>query len=59
MSYLLDIAACGLTLIIEFTVIIVAALLIQLIAYQIFGINIYKGIFKGLNKLDRYLSKVI
>lgn len=58
MDKLLDILLCGGTLILEIVGAIVAMLLIQLIFYRVFNINLYKSINKGLDKLDKYLSRV-
>lgn len=58
MDKLLDILLCGGTLILEIVGAIIAMLLIQLICYQVFGINLYKSIINELNKLDQYLNKV-
>ena len=58
MSKLLDIFLCGTMTIIELITVFIVAMLIQLIMYRVFGINIYKLTIKGLNKLDRYLSEV-
>lgn len=58
MDKLLDILLCSGVLIGEIFGAIVAMLLIQLIFYRVFNINLYKSINKGLDKLDKYLSKV-
>ena len=58
MDKLLDVLLCGGTLILEIVGAIIAMLLIQLICYQVFGINLYKSIINELNKLDQYLNKV-
>lgn len=58
MDKLLDILLCGGVLILEIAGAIIGILLIQLICYQIFGINLYKSTINGLNKLDKYLNKM-
>jgi Tfp pilus assembly protein FimT len=58
MIKLLDIFLCGTVTIFELFLVIAIAMIIQLIAYQVFGFNIYKSINKNLNKLDKYLSEI-
>ena len=55
-SYWIDVLSCTMTVLIELISIFGLALLIQLISYQCFGINLYQRIIKGLNRLDRYLT---
>lgn len=55
-SYWIDVIACAMTVVIELIAIFGLAMLIQLISYQCFGINLYQRINKGLNRLDRYLT---
>ncbi len=55
-NYWLDVIACAITVVIELISIFGLAVLIQLISYQCFGINLYQKIIKGLNRLDRYLT---
>lgn len=57
-NYWLDVIACTMTVILEIIGTIGIAMLIQLISYQIFGINPYQRIIKGLNRLDKYLTKI-
>lgn len=57
MDKLLDFILCGGVVAIEFTAIIIGAILIQAIVYRTTGISLYNKLNKGLNKLDRYLSK--
>lgn len=58
MNKLLDILLCGGVVIGELFAAIVGMLLIQLIFYRVFNINLYKSIINELNKLDQYLDKV-
>ena len=58
MDKLLDILLCGTVTIIEVIIIFIITMLIQLIMYRIFGINLFKLIIKYLNKLDEYLNKI-
>ena len=57
-SYWLDVIACTVTTILEVIGTIGLAMLIQLISYQCFGINIYQRIIKRLNWLDKYLTSL-
>lgn len=57
-DYWLDVILCCMTVVLELIGVIGLALLIQLISYQIFGINPYQRIIKGLNRLDKYLTKI-
>lgn len=57
-KYWLDVIACAMTVVLELIGGIGIALLIQLISYQCFGINLYQGINKGLNRLDKYLNEI-
>lgn len=58
MDKLLDIFLCGTTTIIELIAVFVITVLIQLIMYQVFNINLFKLFLKGSNKLDKYLNKI-
>lgn len=58
MSYWLDVLLCGLVTLGELIGVILLAVLIQIIFYKIFGINLYKKIIKGLNKLEKYIEEV-
>lgn len=55
-DYWLDVFLCAGITLLEFIGVMGIALLIQLISYQCFGINLYQKLFKGLNRLDKYLS---
>ncbi len=55
-NYWIDVIACAMTVLIELILIFGLAMLVQLISYQCFGINLYQRIIKGLNRLDRYLT---
>lgn len=57
MSKLLDILLCGAMTISELIAIFIVAMLIQLIMYRVFNINLYKLFIKGSDKLDKYLSE--
>ncbi len=57
-NYWLDVIACTVTTILEVIGTIGLAMLIQLISYQCFGINIYQRIIKRLNRLDKYLTSL-
>lgn len=58
MSYWLDVLLCGLVTLGELIVVMLLAVLIQIIFYKIFRINLYKKIIKGLNKLEKYIEEV-
>lgn len=58
MSKLLDILLCGTVTIIELITIFIVAMLIQLIMYRIFGINLFKIVIKSSKKLDQYINKI-
>lgn len=57
-NYWLDVIACTVTTILEVIGTIGLAMLIQLISYQCFGINIYQRIIKRLNRLDKYFNEI-
>ena len=57
-NYWLDVIACTITTILEVIGTIGIAMLIQLISYQCFGVNIYQRINKRLNRLDKYLTSL-
>jgi len=57
-SYYLDVALCGLTLMLELFGAIGTMLLVQLIFYKIFKINLYKNFWKFLNKIDKKLTEM-
>ncbi len=57
-SYYLDVALCGLTLMLELFGAIGTMLLVQLIFYKIFKINLYKNFWKFLNKMDKKLTEM-
>ena len=56
MIYILDIIACGLVVAGELIGALLLMLTIQFIFYKVFNVNIYKSIFRGLDKLDKYLT---
>lgn len=58
MSYWLDVLLCGLVTLGELIGVMLLAALIQIIFYKIFGINLYKKIITGLNKLEKYIEEV-
>ena len=57
-NYWLDVIACIMAVLLELIGIIGIAMLIQLISYQCFGVNIYQRINKRLNRLDKYLTSL-
>ena len=58
MDKLLDILLCGGVLILEIAGAIIGILLIQLICYQVFGINLYKSFERFLDKMDKKLTEM-
>lgn len=58
MSYWLDVLLCGLVTLGELIGVMLLAVLIQIIFYKIFRINLYKKIITGLNKLEKYIEEV-
>ena len=56
MDYWLDVFLCAGITLLELIGVIGIAMLVQLISYQVFGVNLYKKFFKGLNRLDKYLN---
>lgn len=57
-NYWLDVLACIITVVLELIGIVGISMLIQLISYQCFGINIYQRIIKRLNRLDKYFNEI-
>jgi len=57
-SYYLDVALCGLTLMLELFGAIGMMLLVQLIFYRVFNINLYKSFLKFLYKMDKKLTQI-
>lgn len=57
-NYWLDVIACTITVLLELIGSIGISMLIQLISYQCFGINIYQRIIKRLNRLDKYFNEI-
>lgn len=58
MIKLIDAFACGIVVMAELIGIILLALLVQLVVYQLTGISLYNEIIKGLYKLDKKLEKI-
>ena len=58
MGYYLDIILCGSVVIFELIAGIIGMMLIQLISYQVFGINPYKILTNWLFRMDKKLSKM-
>lgn len=59
MNYLLDILLCTSTAIAELIAVAIGMMLIQLVSYRVFNINLYKLFIKGSFKLDKYLNEKI
>ena len=58
MIKLIDAFACGIVVMAELIGIILLALLVQLVVYQLTGIRLYNEIINGLYKLDKKLEKI-
>lgn len=57
MSKLIDFLLCGAVTMFELIGVIILGMLVQLIMYQVFGINIYKSLIRASRKLDKYLNE--
>lgn len=57
MSKLMDFLLCGAVTMFELIGVIILGMLVQLIMYQVFGINIYKSLIRASRKLDKYLNE--
>lgn len=58
-SYLVDLFLCSMVVVAELVVTIILAIVTEVIVYKIFKINLYQEIWKGLNKLDRKLNRIL
>lgn len=58
-SYLIDVFLCSMVVVAELIVTIILAIAIEVIFYKVFKINLYQEIWKGLNKLDRKLNRIL
>ena len=58
-SYLIDVFLCGMVVVAELVVTILLAIATEVIIYKVFGINLYQEIWKGLNRLDRKLNRML
>lgn len=58
-SYLVDLFLCSMVVVAELVVTIILAIAIEVIFYKVFKINLYQEIWKGLNKLDRKLNRIL
>lgn len=57
-SYLVDLFLCSMV-VVELVGTIILAIAIEIIVYKIFKINLYQEIWKGLNRLDRKLNRIL
>lgn len=57
-SYWLDVILCSLVVITKLIGAIAIVLLIQLIFYKVFKINLYKSFCKFSDKLDKRINKI-
>lgn len=58
-SYLVDLFLCSMVVVVELVGTIILAIAIEIIVYKIFKINLYQEIWKGLNRLDRKLNRML
>nr|DAP07920.1 MAG TPA: hypothetical protein [Caudoviricetes sp.] len=58
-SYLVDLFLCSMVVVVELVGTIILAIAIEIIVYKIFKINLYQEIWKGLNRLDRKLNRIL
>lgn len=58
-SYLVDLFLCSMVVVAELVVTIILAVITEVIVYKIFKINLYQEIWKGLNRLDRKLNRIL
>jgi len=57
MNYILDVLLCASTVMTELIAVIIGMMLIQLISYRVFNINLFKLFIKGSYKLDKCLNE--
>lgn len=58
-SYLVDVFLCSMVVVAELIGTITLAIVTEVMVYKIFKINLYQEIWKGLNKLDRKLNRIL
>ena len=58
-SYLVDLFLCSMVVVVELMGTITLAIVTEVMVYKIFKINLYQEIWKGLNKLDRKLNRIL
>lgn len=58
-SYLIDVFLCGMVVVAELVVTIIFAIAVEVMVYKVFKINLYQEIWKGLNRLDRKLNRML
>lgn len=58
-SYLVDVFLCGTVVVAELVGTIILAIVTEVMVYKVFKINLFQEIWKGLNKLDRKLNRIL
>lgn len=58
-SYLVDLFLCSMVVVAELIGTIILAIATEIMVYKIFRINLYREIWKALNKLDRKLNRIL
>lgn len=58
-SYLIDVFLCSMVVVAELIGTITLTIVTEVMVYKIFKINLYQEIWKGLNKLDRKLNRIL
>lgn len=58
-SYLIDVFLCGMVVVAELVGTIIFEIAVEVMVYKVFKINLYQEIWKGLNKLNKKLNKIL
>lgn len=58
-SYLIDVFLCGMVVVAELVGTIIFAIAVEVMVYKVFKINLFQEIWKGLNKLNKKLNKIL
>lgn len=58
-SYLMDVFLCSMVVVAELMGAFILAISVEVIVYKVFKINLYQEIWKGLNRLDRKLNRIL
>lgn len=58
-SYLVDLFLCSMVVVAELVGTITLAIVTEVMVYKVFKINLCQKIWKGLNRLDRKLNRIL